>query len=191
MFWGGLRGAISLALALSLTGAAFGQVVADEVRLMTFGVVLFTLLVQGPTLAPLLRLLGLAEQSEPHRLQQRRQAQLYASRAGRRELERLHEDGILSKEVFQAMNDVYNEELQQRNLDLRELLHDYPELEQNMIIQARKDLLQAERTAIADAVRRGLISEDIYHSLIKETDNRAVALDMIQNAMVGQSDEQQ
>ena len=118
MFWGGLRGAISLALALSLTGAAFGDLVATEVRLMTFGVVLFTLLFQGPTLAPLLRFLGLAEQPEPQRLQQRNQARLYASRAGRRELERLYNDGIVSTEVYQAMREVYTGELRRRSRDL-------------------------------------------------------------------------
>jgi len=189
MFWGGLRGAISLALALSLTGEAFGDVVATEIRLMAFGVVLFTLLVQGPTLAPLLRFLGLSDQPEPERLQQRQQAQLYASRAGRRELERLYEDGIVSTEVYQAMRDVYTGELRRRSRKLRDLLHEFPELEQNMMVQARKDLHQAERTALGDVARRGLISEEVYHELIKETDNRAAALDMIQDAMGLQTDE--
>ena len=55
--WGGLRGAISLALALSLP-EALGP--ARPVLLaMTFGVVLFTLLVQGTTMGALVRGLGL------------------------------------------------------------------------------------------------------------------------------------
>ncbi|HSN78121.1 MAG TPA: sodium:proton antiporter, partial [Anaerolineae bacterium] len=53
MFWGGLRGAVSLALALSLTGPRSG-----DLQLMTFGVVLFTLLVQGLTIEPLIKRLG-------------------------------------------------------------------------------------------------------------------------------------
>jgi hypothetical protein len=122
-------------------------------------------------------------------MQQRQQAQLYASRAGRRELERLYEDGIVSTEVYQAMRDVYTGEMRRRNRDLRDLLHEFPELEQNMMVQARKDLLQAERTALGDAARRGLISEEVYHELIKETDNRAAALDMIRDAMGFQTDE--
>jgi len=40
MYWGGLRGAISLALALSIENAVFGADVALELRVMTFGVVL-------------------------------------------------------------------------------------------------------------------------------------------------------
>jgi CPA1 family monovalent cation:H+ antiporter len=183
MYWGGLRGAISLALALSLTGSVFGSEVVRELQFMTFGVVLFTLLVQGTTIAPLLRRLGLTATSQHIREQERFQALLYSSRAGRRELDRLYRDGILSAEVFQAMSDVYTSDIQSRNQDLRELLHDYPELEQAMILQARKDLLQAERTALRDANQRGLISEEVYHELVRETDDRSAALELIERNM--------
>jgi CPA1 family monovalent cation:H+ antiporter len=54
LFWGGLRGAISLALALSLTVEELGPGL-EILQAMAFGVVLFTLLVQGTTMAPLLR----------------------------------------------------------------------------------------------------------------------------------------
>ena len=53
--WGGLRGAISLALALSLP-VSLG-LNRDLLRVMAFGVVLFTLLVQAMTMKPLLRFL--------------------------------------------------------------------------------------------------------------------------------------
>ena len=55
--WGGLRGAIALALALSLP-AALGPD-RDLIRIMAFGVVLFTLLVQSTTMEPLVRKLGI------------------------------------------------------------------------------------------------------------------------------------
>ena len=185
MYWGGLRGAISLALALSLTGSVFSDVVVAELQLMTFGVVLFTLLVQGTTIAPLLKRLGLTALPDQQHKQYRSQALLYATRAGQRELDRLHKEGILTREAHQAMSDVYEQDVHQLNTELRDLLHDYPELEQAMILQARKDLLQAERTALGDAVRRGLIPEDVYHELILETDNRLAAVDRIEEAMSG------
>jgi CPA1 family monovalent cation:H+ antiporter len=58
--WGGVRGGISVALALSLP-AFEGR----ELFVMgTFCVVLFSLLVQGPTVGLLLRRLGLARERE-------------------------------------------------------------------------------------------------------------------------------
>jgi CPA1 family monovalent cation:H+ antiporter len=55
--WGGLRGALALALALSLDSTF-----PDRARVLdlTFGVVVFSILVQGLTMKPLLRVLGLA-----------------------------------------------------------------------------------------------------------------------------------
>ena len=55
--WGGLRGALALALALSLDSTF-----PDRARVLdlTFGVVVFSILVQGLTMKPLLRVLGVA-----------------------------------------------------------------------------------------------------------------------------------
>ena len=55
--WGGLRGALALALALSLD-STFPE--RTRVLDLTFGVVVFSILVQGLTVKPLLRILGLA-----------------------------------------------------------------------------------------------------------------------------------
>jgi CPA1 family monovalent cation:H+ antiporter len=55
LFWGGLRGALALALALSLPAAT-----PDRAAIITvaFAVVAFSLIVQGLTITPLLRRLG-------------------------------------------------------------------------------------------------------------------------------------
>lgn len=56
LFWGGLRGAVALAAALSLPEDFPHQ---SELIAMTYGAVLFTLLVQGLTITPLVRFLKL------------------------------------------------------------------------------------------------------------------------------------
>jgi CPA1 family monovalent cation:H+ antiporter len=181
MYWGGLRGAISLALALTLTGATFGDDVAQELKLMTFGVVLFTLIVQGISIAPLIQSLGLSKKPEQMVQQQRRQALLHATRAGKGELDKLYAEGILPGDIWRAMAEVYDNEIDRRNQGLRDLLRNYPELEQEVVLQAREDVLRAERSAVADLNRRGLISEQVYHELIRETDSRTAALELIRS----------
>ena len=56
LYWGGLRGAISLALALSLPASLGEQ--GTIIKSMAFGVVLFTLLVQGLTMKPFINRMG-------------------------------------------------------------------------------------------------------------------------------------
>jgi Na+:H+ antiporter len=58
MVWGGLRGALALALALSLDNTFPYR---DRILDLTFGVVVFSILLQGLTMKPLLRVLGLAD----------------------------------------------------------------------------------------------------------------------------------
>jgi len=56
LWWGGLRGALGLALALALPADMPWH---DDILIATFGVVVFSVVAQGLTMAPLLRLLGL------------------------------------------------------------------------------------------------------------------------------------
>ena len=179
MYWGGLRGAISLALALTLTGQVFGETVAQELRVMTFGVVLFTLLVQGISIERLIRNLRLSDKPQQRLELQRRQTHLYARRAGQRELDRLRQEGLIFRDIWEAMRAVYDEEIADTKLQVRRHLHAFPELEQEMFLQARADVLKAERRAISDAFRRGLISEEIHQELIQTADERLAALDII------------
>jgi CPA1 family monovalent cation:H+ antiporter len=57
LFWGGLRGALALALALALPPDLPRH---DDIVTITFAVVAFSIFVQGLTITPLLRRLGLA-----------------------------------------------------------------------------------------------------------------------------------
>jgi CPA1 family monovalent cation:H+ antiporter len=58
--WSGLRGALALALALSLTSTFPYR---DQILNLTYGVVIFSILVQGLTIKPLLKILKLANGS--------------------------------------------------------------------------------------------------------------------------------
>ncbi len=193
MFWGGLRGAISLALALALTGEIFGEMFANELRVMTFGVVLFTLLVQGTTIENLIRRLGLASKPEHLIEYQRRQAKLFAQRAGLQEINRLRQEGILFRDVWQAVSSVYNEEIDKTKLTVRDHLEAHPEIEQDLFLQARTDGLRAERSAITSAMQRDLISDEVHEELATKADKHLAAVTVIkeQRSQRPQSEETQ
>lgn len=64
LFWGGLRGALALALALGLPATLPHR---DQIVTAAFAVVAFSIVVQGMTMQPLLRRLGfLVPSSDPH-----------------------------------------------------------------------------------------------------------------------------
>ncbi|NNE74554.1 MAG: Na+/H+ antiporter [Acidimicrobiales bacterium] len=179
--WGGLRGAISLALALTITASDVGsESTAEVLRLMTFGVVLFTLLVQGTTMAALINRLGLSRRSEVEVEQQRRQAALFAKRAGRRELVELGNQGVLLPAMSEALLATYDDDIKGSSSSLGSHYQRHPELEISMLLQARRTALTAEQEALLNAGRRGLVSGEIADHQFDALNVQLFALDLIE-----------
>jgi Na+/H+ antiporter len=92
--WAGMRGAISLAAALSIPLDVEAR---PEILLLTFGVILVTLLGQGLTLAPLLRKLDL--RSDERWSPDEATARLETAQAALDRLEELEEEGATGEPV--------------------------------------------------------------------------------------------
>ncbi|HSF83610.1 MAG TPA: Na+/H+ antiporter [Anaerolineales bacterium] len=168
LYWGGLRGAISLALALSLPDKL--PQVSDQIQVMAFGVVLFTLLVPGFSMKPLVRLLGLIERSEAQEEYERRHARAVANRAAYEHLERRHNQGLLSEHSWKLVKpllDEYNRTLVDA---VREVMTTDPTVEAEELDTARREALRAQRSAISSLLKDGVISEETYSQLITEVD---------------------
>lgn len=169
LLWGGLRGAISLALALSLP-AALGPV-RNELQTMAFGVVLFTLLVQGLSMRPLVRRMKLVSRSEAQKEYELRRARSMMSKASLDRLERLYGEGVLSAHVWKILEP----RLRQRSQDTIEataqILNKDPQLEAEELENALNDLLQTQRNSLTVLLRENVISEDVYSQLASEVDS--------------------
>lgn len=175
MFWGGLRGAVSLALALSLTG-----LFSEDLKTMTFGVVLFTLVVQGLTIEPLIKRLGLSNVTRSV-AQQQQLARLLMLRASRREIDSLRAEGLIAQPTWKVIGDMAEESMQA-------ILHDHPELERTILVETRQELLRAKRNALAEALNRGVISDEAYDLELVELDKRILVWEQFEEQIGGASE---
>lgn len=166
-YWGGLRGAISLALALSLP-ASFAD--RDLVLVMTFGVVLFTLLIQGTTMHSLLKVLGLIEREEAQLEYERRHGRLMAARAARERIVALHEEGVISPATWERLDAELGPRVQAHLEAQQALLRAQPALQAAELDDARREALRAERTTLAELHSSGVLSEQVYGELIADVD---------------------
>ena len=166
--WGGLRGAISLALALSLP-AALGPD-RELLRLMAFGVVLFTLLAQATTMQPLIRGLSLITRSEAQDEYEFRHARLMAARAAEKRLDHLHHEGLLSTPAWEKMKPGVTEQITTLAEAVRQVMRDKPSLEAEELDTAQHELLRAQRSALLDLRHDGVISEEVFETLTAEVD---------------------
>lgn len=167
LFWGGLRGAISLALALSLPATLADR---ELLRVMTFGVVLFTLLAQGSTMSWLLRRLGLVERAEGSLEYERRHGRLMAARAAHERLDRLHRAGMITPATWERLDAELRGRTEAHLSAQQELLRERPELLAAELDDARREGLRAERAALAQLLSSGTISNRVYEELAADVD---------------------
>ena len=170
LFWGGLRGAITLALALSLPEE--GIFIAERGRLqaMAFGVVLFTLLVQGFSMDWLVKRLKLIVRSPAQNEYESRHARFVAGRAGYDTLRRRSQEGMISEHTWQKLSILMKKKNDALVDELKQVMTSEPEVEAEEFDTAVREALRAQRTALSGLLRDGVITDETYLRLIVEVD---------------------
>ncbi len=166
--WGDLRGAISLALVLSLPASIGSQ--RDLLRVMAFGVVLFTLLVQSTTMSPLIRWLKIITRSPAQVEYELHHARLTALRSAVSRLERMHDDGMLSSHSWERLKRFLTGEASGLADKVRGMLLADPVLESEELDTGWREMLRAQRSSLLSLRHDGVISDDIYEQLSSDID---------------------
>jgi CPA1 family monovalent cation:H+ antiporter len=166
--WAGIRGGDSLVIALALTYVgSLGQKLPgrDAVIFITFIVILITLVVQGLTLAPLVRLLGIVGGKEE--ALEERHARIASVHAGAEVLKRFATVGQEESETAVALRKmtVHKLERLQGSASLAP-----PHL------QLRLAMIAAEREAVISMRDRDEIGDSVMRRLQQEFDHEEVLL---------------
>ncbi|RMG52004.1 MAG: Na+/H+ antiporter [Acidobacteria bacterium] len=173
LFWGGLRGSLSIALVLSLPITIPGR---PNLVAMVFGAVIFSLLVQGLTLSPLLRRLGLAGAEPRLRAHELLHGRLLAEMAALARLNSLHQRGMITDSVYQALRQSISEQQQQLNHRLAQLGATDRTIEREQQRRLQRYLIDVKKARLAELLREGVISEASYHELHAQLDEEVAAL---------------
>jgi monovalent cation/hydrogen antiporter len=169
--WSGMRGAVSLAAALAIpltthAGEAFPE--RDLIIFLTFCVILGTLVLQGLTLPSVIR----AFRVEPDGLdeQEDAQARIVAADAALARLEELTGEDWVRDDTAERMRGLYG--FRRNRFASRLDDGDDGRIEQRSqsYQRLRRELLEAERAAIVDLRRQGVISTDVERRLHRDLD---------------------
>ena len=169
LYWGGLRGAISLALALSLPASLGSQL--EVIRSMAFGVVLFTLLVQGLTMKPLITRMGLIQISEAQAEYEALNAKIVMARTAYKQLEGMYQDGILSRYVWNLLSKPIERRTSALGTAAANTLSKHPDVEKKELESAIREALSTERAALRTLLQDGKVSEETFSELVQEVDS--------------------
>ena len=163
LHWGGLRGAITLALALSLTN--------DDLRAMGFGVVIFTLLVQGTTMDPIVRRLNLAKRNEERENYERKKAQVLAIKGSLKRLEDLYQGGIILKHTNEIITPILEQQIDELTGGMREVLKSKPMVASEELDTAWREVLRSQRSTLDELFVNGVVTEDHFGELVARIDS--------------------
>ncbi len=174
--WTGMRGIVTLAaaLALPLTTAA-GQPFPfrAEIILISFSVILATLVLQGLSLTPLIRVMKLQEDRGQE--QEERQAREHAATVALRRLDELAGEEWLTADHVDRLRVHYGRQLQ-RFASSGTVDPDCSLEAGDTFRRLRHETLSAERLALIGLRNDGTISDELLHRLEHELDVEALRL---------------
>ena len=183
--WAGMRGIVSLAAALALplttaSGAPFPF--RNEIIVLAFAVILSTLVGQGLSLKPLIRVLNLAEDTSLEL--EETQAREAAARAALARLDELASAPWARRDQVDRMRALYTQRLQ-RSSALNPGDDRAAAETQAAYRRLRHETLNAERRAVIALRDQGVISDDVLHQLEQELDVEAMRIGLGEVRMGG------
>jgi Na+:H+ antiporter len=172
--WGGLRGALPMVLVLSLPWDLPHR---ELLITMTFGVVLLSIMIQGVTISPLLRWLGIAKMQHGQEVVELARGKLMAAYAGLEALDRLASGRLRNSPIVNTLRQEYEEEISSIEHDMQESEQNFEQLEVQEIRWARRHLLLVEKNRIIDNYQAGRLGQPVYEKLMADIDARLLAVE--------------
>jgi len=169
--WTGMRGVISLAAALSLPltiegGAPFPE--RDLILFLTFSVILATLVVQGLSLPPLIRTLGLEDDGGQER--EEIIGRIKVAEAALARLEELAEEDWVREDAAERMRGIYN--YRRSRFSSRFDGSDDGSFEERSAAYQHlmRELLRAQHMTVIELRDEGKIGDDAMHRIERDLD---------------------
>jgi CPA1 family monovalent cation:H+ antiporter len=176
--WTGMRGAVSLAAALALpletdAGASFPG--RDLILFLTFAVILATLVGQGLTLPLVIRALRLEDDGIEDR--EDAKARIHAAEAALARLEELIAEDWVREDTAERVRGAYRFRTNRFRARLDDGDDGSIESRSQDYQRLRRELLDAERSALVELRRAGLISNEVWLRVGRDLDLEDQRLD--------------
>lgn len=173
LWWGGLRGSVSIALALSVPVSLSGrQDIIDTV----FGVVLFTLLIQGLTTQWVLKKLNLIGDQPLRQEYSELLARQIALGRVINHFEKLDASPNIDSEFYRYKKELVQGQLKGIEEKIQKFQQEYPQLEAIAMHQLKQTLLDIEADTYAELIRNGKLGKNLSPLLLEilgETEEKA------------------
>ena len=176
--WAGMRGAVSLAAALAIpletdAGAPFPG--RELIIFLAFCVIMFTLVGQGVTLPALIRALGIEDDGGDAR--EEAKARKRAAIAALERLGELEGEDWVLEDTAGRLRGLYDFRVRRFCERFDEATDGTNEAQSLSYQRLRRELLDAERDAVLELRREGVVSDDVMNRVLRDIALEDVRLD--------------
>ncbi|MDD5579982.1 MAG: sodium:proton antiporter [Methylobacter sp.] len=174
LIWGGIRGALSMVLVLSLPeDFAYREVLVS----MTFGVVILSILIHGLTMSGMLRWLGISQDCRERTSYELTRGKLLSAHAALEEINQMTRSHFAHPEVLATLRQQYEQKIERDSTALAELHLEEQQLKAEELQWAQRHLQAVEKNAVIGAFHRGLLTQDVQEKLLADIDARLLRLE--------------
>jgi Na+:H+ antiporter len=171
--WGGMRGSLSMVLALGLPQALAQR---NLLITVTFGVVLLSILLQGMTMKPLLQRLGVVRERDARLKYEIRRGELHMMQAALAEVANMERLQVTSPAVLREIREEYETRSREAAAAVEALQLEQHDLRAEESVRAHRQALLAEKEALLANFRLGALSAEAYSALLARVDARLASL---------------
>jgi CPA1 family monovalent cation:H+ antiporter len=177
--WAGMRGAVSLAAALAIplttdAGGPFPE--RDLIIFLTFCVILGTLVLQGLTLPPVIRMFRIERDDIEER--EDADARIRAAEAALARLDELQGEDWVRDDTAERMRGLYAFRQNRFGSRFDDSADGAIEEQSQAYQRLRRELLDAERSAVVQLGHEGAISGDVANRVVRDLDLEDARLDV-------------
>ncbi len=166
--WGGLHGSVPIALVLGLPDMPY----KEELSVLVFGAVLFSLIFQGLTMEPLIKKLKIISMNPAEKEYEKIMTKKIANRSAQDTLEKLNARKEIPDVLYKNFKEAFEDEARYLKSIAAKKLEDEKMLFDKQKNTTQKKLLLSQKSSIFDSLRKGLVSEEVASELIEEIDSK-------------------
>ena len=170
--WGGIHGSIPVALALGLPEISQRTFIVN----LVFGIVFLSLTVQGLTVSPLVRALGLGGRLEEEEQYERAIARSVMIRRALEELANKLHSGRVTEKIHNEVASELEEELE-ANRSRIEALEAHPDVQRSWENRTRQATLTLQKSTLYEMMIKGDLSSEAAEELMEKIDERLEKLE--------------
>lgn len=170
--WGGIHGSIPVALALGIPDMPHRTFIVD----LVFGIVFLSLTVQGLTMGPLVRMLGLAGRQEEEEQYEQAVARSVMLKSALDDLKRKRDSGRVSETIYDGIAGGLEGELKAVR-DRRKDLENNQEVQHAWENRTHQAILTLQKSTLYEMLIRGDISYESADQLMGEIDEKLEKLE--------------